>query len=131
MPGQYDAEEDYIRARLAAAARALRALPARGCFPAEFRTLWPDMLPEFIDQPRGTGRTRLPATPEDIAALDEVTPWLYALQDRRWRLAVFVRALHPSAGWRRLGSFLGVSHETARAWERQGIAAIRVSRRRK
>jgi hypothetical protein len=121
------AAEAYIRARLVLACEAIRRLSASGCFPGEYRVVWPDQQAEpHKDYAPDRTETRISATPEQLRALREIEEgaWLYRLADLRHRRAVFLKAYHPNAGWRRIGWLLGCSHETARTWERQGIEEI-------
>lgn len=118
-------DEAWVRSRLVLGVRGLRLLPATGCFPNGYSVPWPPMQAErYLDRAEENTPLRFLASSEEIAALDEVTPWLYRLTTIGLRKAVFLRAYHPGAGWRRIGAWLGVNHETARRWERQGIGEI-------
>jgi hypothetical protein len=139
--------EAYIRQALAEAAEALRMCStglrgmrvAHGELEPVTRAMWPDWerdederwYAEWHGLLPGT-RTRIQATNAQLSKLDKVLPWFYAIKDQRWRRAVYLRAAWTkpdgrAAGWRRIGLMLGVSHVTARQWEKQGIEEINKS----
>jgi hypothetical protein len=131
--------EAYIRLRLQEAVQALR----RSQFPERFLRrsdpqtgevplpcVWPDMARESDELWYASwsgllpgSRTRMLPTRAEISHMDQVLPWImFGISDKRYRAAVFLRAW--PMGFRRIGQKLGVSHETARRWEREGIGAI-------
>jgi hypothetical protein len=112
--------EEHIRQRLRDAVQALR----RSQFPERFLRrsdpetgevplpcIWPDIERERgeIWYAEGWGL---------LAAL----PLFYAIKDQRYRAAVFLKAW--PMGYRRIGQKLGVSHTTARLWERLGVEQV-------
>jgi hypothetical protein len=131
--------EAQIRAALAEAAQALRLCSTGlrgmrivdGQLEAVTRAMWPDWQRDedelwyagWSGLLPGT-KTRTQNTNEQISKLDRVLPWFFKIHDPRWRKAVYLRAAWPKAGWRRIGHELGVSQNTAKAYERQGIEAI-------
>lgn len=130
LTAEYDrkGKERYIRERMTLAVQTLRRLPMpKYGLPGGYKSQWPDFQrePGELWWAEGWGtllvRTYLPATREGIAAIDEVLPWLYAL-GLPFRQAVFLRAI--PLGWKRVGDKLRVSHETARKWEKLGVAGI-------
>jgi hypothetical protein len=131
--------EAYIRQALAEAAEALRMCStglrgmrvAHGELEPVTRAMWPDWerdederwYAEWHGLLPGT-RTRIQATNAQLSKLDRVLPFFYQITDKRYRAAVYLRAAWPKAGWRRIGQALGVSHMTARSWERLGVEQI-------
>lgn len=68
------------------------------------------------------GRTRRPApSPARIDAMDRAFAWLLVLPAEQRRL---VAAYARGVGYRRLGTMLGVSHQTARTRHRAALADI-------
>jgi hypothetical protein len=127
------AREADVRATLILAFQALKCF--QGSSPARYKVLWPDSFDRNLDQTAEGERTqvRSNATQEEIRALERIERegWLYRIPDLRHRYAVSLKALHPSAGWRRVAAMLSeerdwlrCSHETARRWEREGIEGI-------
>src|SRR5574339_467706 len=130
-----DGREEYIRQRLREAVWVLR----HSRFPERFYRrsdpdtgevnlpcVWPDIDRDRSDTwfAEGWGllpgtRTRVLPTRAEISAMEEVLPWFYAIKDQRHRSAVFLKAW--PMGVRRIGQKLGVSHTTARLWERLGV----------
>ena len=128
--------ETYVRERLRGAVDALKRSPLPQRFltrlengEACIRSLWPEInrepdevwFAEWSGMLPGT-RTRTPPTSAQIDAMMAVLPWFYRIDDQRYRAAVFLRAW--PMGWRRVGSKLGVSHMTAKSWERAGIEIV-------
>ena len=133
-----DIREQYIRHRLVEAVQALR----RSQFPERFLRrsdpqtgevplpcVWPDMARESDELWYASwsgllpgSRTRMLPTRAEISAMEAVLPWFYAIKDQRYRAAVFLKAW--PMGYRRIGQKLGVSHTTARLWERLGVEEI-------
>jgi hypothetical protein len=123
----------YIRGRLILAAEAIRRLSAAGCFPAEDKVIWPESFDRNLDRKAEGEKTRYHelCEPKHLRALHEIEEggWLYRIKNICHRKAVFAKAYHPNAGWRRIAWLLanegcGCSHETARTWERLGIEQI-------
>jgi hypothetical protein len=138
FPNCNEEREEHIRQRLRDAVQALR----RSQFPERFLRrsdpetgevplpcIWPDIEREKGDiwWAEGGGllpgtKTRVLPTRAEISAMEAALPLFYAIKDQRYRAAVFLKAW--PCGFRRIGQKLGVSHTTARLWERLGIEEI-------
>jgi hypothetical protein len=134
LPGLEEEREAYVRFRLRLAFQALKCLEATGCFPAKHKVIWPDAYDRNLDRKEEVV-VRYLATAEELEALEQIERegWLWRISDIRHRIAVSLKALHPNAGWRRVAhmlttetgrEWLRCSHETARRWEREGVADI-------
>jgi Domain of unknown function (DUF6362) len=125
--------EQLIIARLEDAGRVLLALPMRG-HSMGMRTGHPDVVHEAIEAYGwNAGRCR-PAVPSarQITLMDEALVWLRLIPETRPALRRIVgrrMLVHPVNdkhlySWRDIGRELGISHNTAEVWHRQGIDAI-------
>lgn len=115
---------ELVRAWIAEAMATLRilAITSRDR-PADMRAVYPDVVREAVEA-YGWGDAvvrRLP-TAAEIARLDVVLPWLFWLDDPRDRKIVAGVAM--GLCLRTVGKAAGVSHTTARTWERRAVAAI-------
>ena len=116
-----------VEGRLADAGQALLALPHAGCFPAGFRTLWPDAG-------ESAARGDFLPSPAEISAMDEAYRWVGLLPDVDERRLVLMRSLvrpgSPGAPrryvwtWRRLRRTTGRHPDTLKAIWGRGIDRI-------
>lgn len=123
MAGRFNAAE--VEERLAEAGRVLLTLPWSGCFPAGFRSLWPD-------QGRASPRRRMP-TAQQISAMDAAFAWTAFILDQDERRFVLMRSLVLSeAGasprhvwsWRRMQRMTGLHRDTLKVRWGRGIDRI-------
>ena len=134
---------EYVKERLEQAGYALQCLPADK--PREFSVAWPDIprtsLEAWVLQvqaehdkdakeaiAREALRFRRQATVDQIAALDETLPWLYALVVRS-RAIVMARSMSFGPGERkisynRIGRQYGMTGERVRQIYNEGISSI-------
>jgi len=123
-PGNINA--GHVEERLADAGRVLLALPWSGCFPAGFRSLWPDQ--------GGPSAQRCVPTSLEITAMDEAYRWTEFIADQDERRLVLMRSLtlEDSAlgtprhvwSWRRLRKATGLHSDTLKARWGRGIDRI-------
>jgi hypothetical protein len=126
VPGPGNINAGHVEERLAEAGRVLLALPWSGCFPAGYRSLWPD-------QGRPSERRRVP-TPQEITAMDEAYRWTEFIADQDERRLVLMRSLtldDTALGtpryvwsWRRLRKATGLHPDTLKARWGRGIDRI-------
>jgi hypothetical protein len=115
-----------VEERLAEAGRVLLTLPWSGCFPAGFRSLWPDQL--------GPSRQRRMPTSREISAMDEAYRWTSFIADQDERRLVLMRSLifeDTTSGrlryvwtWRRLRRTTGLHPDTLKTRWGRGIDRI-------
>ncbi len=115
-----------VEERLAAAGRVLLALPWSGCFPAGFRSLWPDQ--------GGSSAWRRMPTSREISAMDEAYRWTSFIADQDERRLVLMRSLifeDAASGrtrhvwtWRRLRRTTGLHPDTLKTRWGRGIDRI-------
>lgn len=111
-----------VRADLAQAMVTLRAMEARGAFPAQLRSAHPEVI-RLATEAYGydDAEARRRPTPAEISRLDILLACLIKLP-RDERLAACAVALGLSL--RRIGRQLGVSHECVRTRERGALEKI-------
>lgn len=132
---------EHVAERLEEAARTLRALPARGCFPARPRALWPEPIqraedwlslpgsPSFLAdleharQRAAEDRLRIRITPTaaEIARMDEALEWLLVLRPLP-RVVASARAQRVSC--RKIGRIVGLSKSRVQQIHAAALQAI-------
>jgi hypothetical protein len=115
-----------VEDRLADAGRVLLTLPWSGCFPAGFRSLWPDQV--------GPSSWRRMPTSREISAMDEAYRWTSFITDQDERRLVLMRSLifeDAASGrpryvwtWRRLRRTTGLHPDTLKTRWGRGIDRI-------
>lgn len=115
-----------VEERLTEAGRVLLTLPWSGCFPAGFRSLWPDQLGP-------SSRHRVP-TAQEISAMDAAYAWTAFIADQDERRLVLMRSLVLSEvgcatprhvwSWRRIQRMTGLHRDTLKLRWGRGIDRI-------
>lgn len=75
---------DYVEARLRSAGRTLKMIPATGCWPARFRSCWPEVVRTFEDAYgwHEADEVQLRPTMRQLNELEQVLGWLPLLSRR-------------------------------------------------
>ncbi|MFH5923821.1 DUF6362 family protein [Roseomonas xinghualingensis] len=128
----YDAE--VVEFRLQDAGATLLALPGRGCFPAGYRTNWPQVVVDVADAApfREEDIPIPPPTAKRITQMDEAFGWLRLLpaDKAEHRRIILLRSLtSPRHGrhlhsWRKIGEMLSLEHRTVQRRFAEGIGWI-------
>lgn len=126
---------EAVAERLADAARTLKALPAKGCFPQVLGARWPAVVRGFWevwnaledaaarrDYARERHRAQAVPSAAAIDAMDEALGWLGWIEDRRHLRAAWALALGVKPG--RVAQELGVSRQTVNVWQRGVLERI-------
>lgn len=126
---------EAVAERLEEAARTLKSLPARGCFPQGLSARWPEPVRSFWETwnalpDRGARKRYSEARLENrsvpgaaaIDRMDEALAWLTWVPERRKVRVLWARALgvRPTV----LARTLGCHRDTVTVWQRQGLEAI-------
>ncbi len=126
---------DAVAERLEEAARTLKSLPTKGCFPKGLAAQWPEVVRGFWETwnalpdqgaRRSFAEDRLAAVVIPSAAaidrMDQTLGWLCWIGERRKVRVLWARALgvRPTL----LARSLGCHRDTVTAWQRQGLEQI-------
>src|ERR1700691_717930 len=145
-------DANYVITCLEDAGATQIAMRVPGCYPAGYKSNWPDIVREFCDFVGGGSASGWaleelrPAVPSAaaITRMDEVFGWVAAaipLQPAprgsasKWsdsllrRVVLFRAAVHPITGihlrsWRHVARILGSNHNTVKIWHSAGIDMI-------
>ena len=121
-PAEPNEYRRIVRALMAEAMQTLLNISAKGLFPARLKSGHPEVVRLVCECTLDKPRNKRPVpSPRAIDRMDALLPLLMHLPEEE-RVAVSGVALGMSL--RRLGGVLGISHETVRVRERDGIDSL-------
>ncbi len=125
LPAALHPGEEQVRAAVADAMETLRCLGMTGLFPARVRSAHPEIVRQVMESyGHDAEPVRRRPTAREIGRMDRLLPSLMALPvDER----MAVTGIGLGLSLRRLGRAMGISYETVRRREREGISALVVA----